>query len=305
MLGGIASAKRRTMIRLKDWAKFSPITRELRALYSWARYRFRTSRVDQLIATYQKTKLASLRRASVLRLSACISDPKTDFDDLARKRWSRFLGDPGLTRSILLKAPGINGEKGVLLLTAEYNWVKLLTTRGDLSALDKKFTILFSAGWSPLDYSLIGQTLQKIRSPMYIEPGNFEEVPRIEAISNRVKCLPTICSAWIHPGSFKPKPHAQRQIDLLMVANWAPFKRHWHFFSALKRMPQELRITLIGQPDGPFQVDRIRRQAKDFGARQDIHYRENLRVEEVYEAMCDSRALVILSRQEGPCVVVT
>lgn len=305
MLGGIASAKRRTATRLKDWVKFSPITREVRALSSWARYRFHPRRVDKLIETYQKTELAFLRRAAVHRLSACIVDPRINFNDLARKRWARFLGDPALTRSIILKAPGACGEKGVLLLTAEYNWVKLLTTRGDLASLDTNYTILFSAGWSPLDYSLIGQTLQKTRSPMYIEPGNFEEVPRIEALSARVKCLPTICSAWIHPGLFKPKPHGDRRIDLLMVANWAPFKRHWHFFSALKRMPRELRISLIGQPDGPFQIDRIRRQAKDFGVIQDIKYLENLRVEEVYDAMCDSRAVVILSRQEGPCVVVT
>lgn len=305
MTDGLASTKRRVVTRLKDWAKFSPLTREGLAARGLLRYWLPAHRVDGLIQAYQRTAFGPLQRYAAAKLRTLLPDPARVTDAQLGARWARFMGGTELTRSIVLKAPGPDDEKGVLLLTAEYNWLKLLTTPSDFKDLESRFTLLFSAGWSPLDYGLIGLALRKTTGSVFVEPGNFSEVSRIEALHPRVRCLPTICSAWIHPDLFHPKPLADRKIDLLMVANWAPFKRHWDLFTALKQMPQNLRITLIGQPDGPFTVDRIRQQARDFGSKQDIQYVENLRVEQVYEAMCDSRALIILSRQEGPCVVVT
>ena len=89
-----------------------------------------------------------------------------------------------------------------------------------------------------------------------------------------------------------------------MVANWAPFKRHWHFFAALRKMPKNLRITMIGQADGRYTLEHVRTQMRDLGVPQDIQFVQDLPVEKVYEHQCNSRTSVIFSRREGACVVV-
>ncbi len=305
MFSGVVSTMRRAVTRLKDWVRYSPITREVLAATGLVRYWLGPRKGDGLIQVYQRTAFGPLQRYAAARLRTRLESSEWSSDTQLVGRWSRFLDKTELTRSIILKAPGPDGEKGVLLLTAEYNWVKLFSAPGEFADLDARFTLLLSAGWSPLDYRLLGIALRKTTGPVFVEPGNFGEVSRIEALHPRVKCLPTICSDWIHPGLFRPKPPVDRGIDLLMVANWAPFKRHWHFFTALRQMPRDLRVSLVGQPDGPFKLDRVRQQARDFGAPQDIQYLENLKIEQVYDKMCDSHGLVILSRREGPCVAVT
>lgn len=295
--------QRRVLTRFKDWAKYSRLVREVLAVGSFSRSYLPSRRVGSLISAYQRTRFSGLKRTLARQINALFEEPNGIPERFVHERWGRFIGSGELTRSIILKNPSADGEKGVILLTAEYNWLKLLAT-GDLRRFDSEFTVLFSAGWSPLDYSLLGLALKKLTGPVYVEPGNFGEVAQIEALHPRIRCLPTLCSAWIHPGLFRPRPVAERKIDLLMVANWAPFKRHWHFFSALERMPPGLRVTLIGQPDGPFRLDRVEREARDF-CRRKVEFVQNLPVERVYEYMGDSRALAIFSRQEGPCVVVT
>ena len=87
-----------------------------------------------------------------------------------------------------------------------------------------------------------------------------------------------------------------------MVANWAPFKRHWQLFDALRRMSKDLRVTLIGQTEGPYTVDYARQQTKLFGVKQDIEFLENVSIDEVTRRQCNSRISLILSRREGCCV---
>src|SRR5260370_22529375 len=107
--------------------------------------------------------MGSLRRYVAYRLKTRFADANGVQDTELTARGSRFMVPAGLTRSIILKAPGPGGEKGVLLLTAEYNWLKLLTTPGDFTALEAEYTVLMSAGWSPIDYMLVGLALRQIK----------------------------------------------------------------------------------------------------------------------------------------------
>src|SRR5260370_35464478 len=125
--------------------------------------------------------MGSLRRYVAYRLKTRFADANGVQDTELTARWSRFMVPAGLTRSIILKAPGPGGEKGVLLLTAEYNWPKLLTAPGDFTALDAEYTALMSAGRSPFDYMLGG--LAPLRSK-----GAFK-----------------LC-AWEHRGSARLEP---------------------------------------------------------------------------------------------------
>lgn len=62
-----------------------------------------------------------------------------------------------------------------------------------------------------------------------------------------VEPVPILASDWINPDDFVPKQRAARTIDILMVADWKPLKRHWLLFEALRDMRHDLRVVLVGR----------------------------------------------------------
>jgi len=211
-----------------------------------------------------------------------------------------------LDRTIVLKAPGPNGEKGVILLMMEANWLRLFagTTPNEIAALDECYTFILSTGWSPTDYALIALAAESLRHPFFVQSCNYGEIPLLESFHPRVRCLPMIACDWINPDLYSPKPFSERETDILMVANWAPFKRHWHLYEALAKMPTSLRITLIGQPEQGHTAESSHKQAKRLGVKQDIRFIDQATIDEVQQHQCDSRISLILSRREGCCVAV-
>jgi glycosyltransferase involved in cell wall biosynthesis len=209
-----------------------------------------------------------------------------------------------LAMLLALKGRFVGGARGRADLLRAYRLTDRPALVEDLETLDERFTFVLSTGWSTTDYSLVALAARSFRSTVFIQACNYAEIPRFEAFSPRIRCLPTIACDWINPGFYEPRPFHRREIDFLMVANWAPLKRHWHFFRALARMPRDLRVAMIGQVEGPHTLESVRAQARLFGVRQEIEFRENLPIEEVQEYQCDSKVSLILSRREGCCVAV-
>ena len=189
-----------------------------------------------------------------------------------------------------------------MLVMFEYNWLRLLMNRKVVDYLNEHFDIIFSTSWSPTDYALLALALNSLRGTVFVQACNYDEIPWIEQFNPRLKCLPCIACDWINPECYQPKSFAERQIDILMVSNWAPFKRYWQLFDALRRMPRDLRITMIGQEEGGHTLAMLRDQAALFGVKQDISFLENISIDEVNRHQCDSKISLIMSRREGCCV---
>ena len=226
--------------------------------------------------------------------------------DPASDRFSRFhsirSSRPQLTRSILLKAPGPDGSKGVLALYFEYNLFRLLEGVDDLASFQRDFDLVLCASWSPTDFSLLTHALNRLSGPLFVQPANYSDVEKIEAFDPRLRCVPGLACDWVNPDLFSPIPHARREYDLVMVANWAPFKRHFEFFHALSKMPRSLRVILVGQDEGGYTAATIRKLAADFGVPQHLTIAESISISEVRKIQSNSKAAVILSRREGGCV---
>ncbi len=171
--------------------------------------------------------------------------------------------DPSLSRSIVLKAPGIGGEKGVLLMTFEYNWVRLLVglSDEDIRWMDENYDLVLSTSWSSTDYAALALALSRMSGTLFVQSCNHQEIATIEAFHPRLKCLPTLPCDWINPTLYAPKQSHERQTDIVMVANWGEFKRHWDLFRALSRMPTNLKIVLIGQREPGRSREFIQRMA--------------------------------------------
>ena len=223
--------------------------------------------------------------------------------------WNRYQQwldrSPAASRSLMLKAPGSNGEKGVIISYFEYNWLRLLSCIKDFKAFDKQYDIIFAASWSPGNYDMLGLALERISGPVIVQAANYEEFSKIRNFHPRIHVLNTIPTDWLDPDVYRPVPWEEREIDLLVVANWAVFKRHWHLFQVLAKLPENLKIVCIGQPDSGRTIETIRDIQHKMGARQQIDYRQSVPIEEVIKAQANSKLATIFSLREGGCVAAT
>jgi hypothetical protein len=211
---------------------------------------------------------------------------------------------PGLSRTIVLKAPAANGEKGVLLLTFEYNWARLLlgADNEQLHWITERFHIVLSSSSSPTNYAALAFALSRIPGTVFVQACNPDEYERIERFHPRLKCLPVMPCDWIMPDLYQPKPMAERTCDIMMVAFWGPVKRHWEFFDMLTKLPAFLRVTMVGQTDGVRNKEDMIRIARDLGVKQELEVHQSIPIQQVAELQCDAKVSVIMTRREGCCV---
>lgn len=293
----------RARLQAADWLSHNPAARHLAAMAELCRAAFHRN--------------PSARRAARLRAIARIESPL-----LARTLGGRpaagtaggarpvsprneavLAEDRALSRSLVLKPPCANGERGVLLVQFEYNWYRLLAQVAEWDEIERQYDVIWGTSWSPTDFALLDWILRRAKGPVIVLPSHQEDASRLAAFDSRIRC-PDVLSAcdWLDPACFAPKPRNQREIDILMVANWAPFKRHFELFLALRKMPRALRVVLIGQPEARHTEQRLRELARSLGVPQDLEIHERLPVATVHQLQCNARTALILSRREGSCV---
>lgn len=277
-----------------------------RLLYASSRFVSEQRRVEQALVACRRAVSAGAQRRLAQLLAPYFSGSKTDYCRSHRIGWNRYyrqfgLQSPDLTASLLLKAPGPDGEKGVLYAPYEYNPMRIVA-HTDASRFLKDYVLVSASSWSPTDFALAGAFAGLSDDPLYLGISHFSDIAVYNIAAPAIEPLPILASDWIDPAGYAPRPHGQREIDFLMVANFSRFKRHWLLFQALRRMPPNLRVTLIGMAIPGRNADTLREEARAFGVRQDLEIRTNLSIEEVAACQCNARVSLIFSRREGSCV---
>lgn len=267
----------------------------------------RVRRARQLLVAARRLETAAGRRALRRALEATgILDDAQVFRD-GHVGWERYeerdfdMHTPELTTSLVLKEPGPGGEKGVLYCSFEYNWMRLLA-HYDARRILSEYFLVGASSWSPTDYVGMANFAGLSRDPLFIGISNRADVENYRVLSPVVEPVPLLASDWTHPGYYHPRPRAERDIDILMVANFLQFKRHWLLFEALRRMRRDLRVTLIGISAPGRTADDIRAEARAFGAPHDLEILSGLPNAEVGEYQERARVSLIFSRREGSCV---
>lgn len=220
--------------------------------------------------------------------------------------WTRYrqqLASEKLTKSLILKAPGADGEKGVLYVSFEYNWLRLLQ-HFDLRRLLEEYLLVGASSWSPPDFPAHWALAHVGPDPVFMQISNPSDKELYARFDHGIRPLPIMASDWINPDFYEPKPHHQREIDILMVAGWSLVKRHWLLFRALRKMSHHLRVVLIGQDADGRTANDVLREAKAFGVADRIQMIQDASIDEVTKHQCNSKTSIILSAREGSCVVV-
>lgn len=222
-----------------------------------------------------------------------------------RRYWREYdLDQPQLTTSLLLKGPGPDGEKGVLYSSFEYNWLRLLAHH-DAKRFLADYFFVGASSWSPPDYAVMLSMAGLSSDPVFLGVSNPVDLAAYRVAEPTIQALPIMACDWINPEFYRPRAAGDRDIDILMVANFSPFKRHWLLFEALRHMRRDLRVALIGIPVPGRGAAELRQEARAFGAPQDLEILTNAPIETVTDYQCRAKTSLVFSLREGSCVAVT
>lgn len=226
------------------------------------------------------------------------------WETVAARRHPQAAASRRLLRSRILRAPG-EGRRGVLFVAFERNLLPLLQLPRR-ERLFAEYEIFCAPSWSPPDYApLWAAALALAPRPLYVGISHPRDLAEIPELPTGLVPVPIQAGDWIDPDCYFPRPHAQRRIDILMLANWRAGKRHWLLFRALRQMPPGLRVVLLGQDGGGRTLADVRREARWFGVEKRLEFVDNLEPAAVSALQDDSRINLIFSWREGSCAAVT
>lgn len=297
--------------RLREGLRYNHALRRSYGHLLWARSRLDppgARRLDRLCTAYSLLGRGPARESIAAEIAPWIDGHQSHIwrrEQIGRERHAGHLKAHGhgfVSRTVMVKAPGENGEKGVLITYFEYNFQRLLDGIGDYRRFTDKYTVVYSTSWSPTSYHLLGNLLAETTGPVFMQACNYHEIPALNAFHPRVRCLDTLPCDWLEPSYYEPRPFNERDIDLLVVSNWAPFKRHWALFNALRELPENLRIVCVGQPETGHDLQKMRELQAMLGSRQNIEYLQSVPIGQVTALQCRAKVCAIFSRREGCCV---
>lgn len=298
---------KRCAMESEDRLRYSPRVRRWLSAWQWRRHALASPSDDQARARAIRALCAAARLAPPAQGPRWIERIHEQVRrlDPTRVAWDEFVPDLDsrrLGKAVLLKPCLGEREKGVLFVSFEYEWFKLFR-HCKLDEFARRYHLVVAPSGDP--HNLINYVFPVIYpGTIFTLISHADEVDTLPRIAPNYVVVPLYASSWVNPGLFRPRPRGERDIDLVMVANFAKFKRHHALFRAIRGMSSNLRILLIGQDQDARTADTILSAAAWYGVRERFQLRSNLEYSSVVDALCRSRASVILSRREGSCVVI-
>jgi glycosyltransferase involved in cell wall biosynthesis len=230
-------------------------------------------------------------------MEACLGriDLTTLTDPAARK---------DLGKGIILKPPVSSREKGVLYLTFEEQWLRLLQS-GHVAEIAEEFEVVLGPSTSPPPHAELLLMAKLWPGRVYSLLGNFDDAELMRTLSPRIVPLPLLASSWVDPEDYTPHLGRPKEYDLVMLAHFDRVKRHWLFFDALRKLPRSYRVLLMGVPLGGRSEEDLRKEARALGVEGRFELLLRPSRDEVMSGLARARASLVFSKQEGACIAVT
>jgi glycosyltransferase involved in cell wall biosynthesis len=207
-----------------------------------------------------------------------------------------------LERSILLKRYVSRGERGVLLVSFESELVKLARLKA-LHEFEDRYAIMFLPTWQPFYSEAIFRFAARAQRPYWIMPSASSDQQLCANLGPLCKPLPFQASSWVSERQYNDTVPA-KTVDLLMLANFSRYKRHWRLFEAIKDMPDSVSIILAGVPIGNRTIQSLRAEADAFGVSNRIIVRERPTDDEVASLLASAKVFCALSHKEGSYIAI-
>jgi glycosyltransferase involved in cell wall biosynthesis len=208
-----------------------------------------------------------------------------------------------LPKAIILKPPVSAEERGLLHIAFEDQWLRLL--RGPhAAAVARRYDLLLGPSWSPPPDLALLLAAGTWPGRVFTLLSNFDDAAAMTALSDRLVPVPLLASSWVNPAVYDDYLGRVKVYDIVMLANFARFKRHWLFFHTLRSLPRNFRVLLLGVPLGDRNEQALRDEARAFGVEDRFDLIVKPTRAQVVDALCRAKATLIFSRREGSCIAV-
>jgi glycosyltransferase involved in cell wall biosynthesis len=290
----------------KDWLRFSSAFSLAASLGLACRGYARSSPRGSHLAELCRAARCCPSRALLRRLECLIRSELVNVD-AGILDWGAVC--PGeiqsrtIQKSIILKPFVPNREKGVLYVTFENQWIKILRS-GQAQEIAKCYDMILGPTWSPPHDASLLAAARIWPGEFYSLLSNLDDAATMRRLSSKIRPLPLLASSWTNPVIYEPYLNLDKTIDILMIATFSKYKRHWLFFDTLRKLPRTLRVVLIGRPIGERTEASLREEAATFGVADRFELWKGASDDQIAQAICQSRISLIFSRQEGSCVAV-
>lgn len=296
-------------IEVEDWLRYSPLVRAVLARRHFQKgLRLPINSPEQIVRAIDRLCAAARLAVSQEQVIPIEQEIRRRVGLLGKARFDWKILEPSansraIEKAVVLKAPVGEREKGVVYISFEYQWIRLLQNC-DLEAFSRQYDLVVAPVWacpySPVDFILPAVFPGRVFTHLS-DPNDAQVLPRL---SEKYTVVPLYCSSWVNPELYRPMPFEQKDVDILMLANFGKYKRHHRLFSALRTMPRSVRVLLIGHRNGNRTTDTILQEARAYGVSDRFELRSGIPDEEVLHALARSKISLILSRREGSCVAV-
>ncbi len=258
-------------------------------------------------------KITLLPLPHEMRLRLCITylqceTPRKKIDTVFNRalevaQLPQTLPEVKLPKSAIIKAPVVsddssNFEKGILIVGFEHELERLLESVNFDWVCDH-YDVLFLPTWQPFYSEALMRFIKK-------RPESFVLLPSSQgcyfsAVQNPKlgRTLPFHASSWVDGSIF---PTMEKDIDILMVANFATYKRHYLLFEALQTLPDSLRVVLVGRRLEDRTAEVLLAEAESYGVRDKFELIESPSNDKVREYLCRAKLVLGLSAREGSYV---
>ncbi|MBU2979199.1 glycosyltransferase [Alteromonas sp. C1M14] len=290
----------------KEWTdtlRYSPWVRK--TFRKWFEFKGDRASTPERRLDYYFKAATSLLSPAEDTLSHKINKVIDEIPDLYRWTTARYREPQKVvSKGIIIKPWVSEQEKGVIYVSFEKHLIRLLNTP-DFHALQKQFIIVFAPSWSP-PHSPALFTMPRLleEDGLFTTISNADDHAYMKGISARLKSLHLYASSWVNTDKFITRPNDQKDIDLLVIANYGSFKRHIALFKALAELDHPIKVTLIGQDEPGRCIKHIKREAALYGVKDMINFAGPQRYDQIVDYLARSKTSAIFSKREGSCVVV-
>ena len=197
-----------------------------------------------------------------------------------------------------MKSPAEN-EKGVLLIDYTFA-LSLFAKKFDVAEVARRCHIVLEPTWRGYcDLDIL--CYARFDFPVFVQTPEPRDLAFLQTIGSNLVPLHVAGNWSVDRRVYRPLPGAAKDIDVVMVACWGVYKRHYRVLRGPGQTPGRggaLKAALVGYP-ADYTLDEIVRQARHYGVEDQLEFHEHLSPEEVNVQYNRARVNLLWSRTEG------
>ncbi|NQZ96714.1 MAG: glycosyltransferase [Myxococcales bacterium] len=211
--------------------------------------------------------------------------------------WERLVNLGG--ELMMLKAPDLDtGELGVVIIKYTPAFGRFAALY-DLSRLFEHYQVVLEPSWIGYHDPIL-QLFTARERRVIVEAQFPEDEATLRATGSNLVPVPFGAGHWVDPRNFHPLPESEKEYLGVLIANWAPHKRHHLLLDALAKIDDPTaRIALVGYPWKEYTQERLHAEVRRRGLAGRVDFYERINRKEVNEVFNRSHANLLISRKEG------